>query len=134
MKRAAKISLWIFGSFLAAFIIFNGVYYLANYKEIRREAADLQSCKTHFAKLQHDLPLGTPRDEVLRYLKASGDHEGSEIGQTDEIYVALGRVQSGWPCNYFDYDAQLSFTFDTLPGSLRRNLAHITMKPVGHCL
>lgn len=134
MRRSAKISLWTVGSFVAAILIVNGVYYLANYKKIRQEAADLQSCKAHFAKLQHDLPPGTPRDQVLRYLKASGNREGAEIGPTDEIYVPLGRVQScGWPCSHFDYDAELSFTFGASPG-LPRRLAHITMNTTGQCV
>jgi hypothetical protein len=135
MKRAAKILLWIFGSLLAAFIVFNGVYYLANYNKIRQEAVDLQACNNHFAEVQHDLPLGTPRDQVLRYLKAHGQDEGPRIGQADEIYVNLGRVKSeSLVCDYFDYYAEFSFTFDTSPGSLRRNLAHITKGSSGHCL
>ena len=134
MKRTARILLWIVGSLFAAFIVFNGVYYLANYKKMRQEAADRQSCETRFTKLQHDLPLGMSRDEILRYLKATGQDEGPEISQADEVYVTLGRVQSdSLVCNYFDYYAELSFSSDASPSSPRR-LAHITKKLSGHCL
>jgi hypothetical protein len=84
------------------------------------------------ARLQHDLPVGTPRAEVKRYL----DSEKFAYSEEARITVNLGRVPGdGFACDY--WSAHLSFEFRRLgeAGKLPdAKLNGISLKKFGHCL
>jgi hypothetical protein len=135
MKRVAKILLWIAGSFLAAVLVLNGAYYVANLKNIYKAASDRKLCDSRLAQLQHDLPIRTPRDEVVRYLQEHGQDTSQFGGTGDQISVNLGKIKSTvWYCSFFVEYADISFTSDIAQNSNRRSLDHIETKSVGECL
>jgi hypothetical protein len=84
------------------------------------------------ARLQHDLPVGTPRGEVKRYL----DSEKFVYSEGERIIVNLGRVPGdGFVCDY--WSARFSFEFRRLgeAGKLPdAKLNGISLRKFGHCL
>jgi len=132
MKRTAKVLLWTLGSVVAAVLIFVGLSYL---KSVRQANLDHRLCDTRLAQLQHDLPIGTSRQEVLSYLQAHGENVIQFGGEGDNVSVNLGKIQSTvWFCSFFMEYADISFTSGFEQGSDRRSLAHIATRSIGECL
>ena len=135
MKRPAKILLWTLGSLVAVFVILSGTWYMMNARKIRQAAEKQRLCDDRLARLQHNLPLGTSREEVIRYLQTHQQDMVAVLSDGDNLQVTLGRIhENSWVCNYFDKYAVLTFTTKTSPQSVREYLDHITPKSVGQCL
>ena len=84
------------------------------------------------ARLQHDLPVGTSRAEVKRYL----DSEKFAYTEGDRVTVNLGQVPGdGFACDH--WSAYLSFEFRSLGEAGRlpdARLNRISLNRFGHCL
>jgi len=135
MKRIAKVLLWIAGSLFAVCVVFAVVLYITNMKNVRKAVEDQRGCDSRLDALRRDLPIGTPREEVLHYLHARGEDKPGPLSDTDEVYVDLGRIQStSLVCNFFQEYARLSFVSNSSTGQAQRQLAQITTEFRGECL
>jgi hypothetical protein len=136
MKRSAKILLWTLGSIVALVVIFNVVFYLVNFKSIWQAALERRLCGDRLAQLQHDLPLGTSREDSIRNLDEHRANMVTVLTEGDNLKVFLGGIhKNSWNvCSHFDKYAVLAFTTDTSPGSVQEHLAHIIPRSVGECL
>ncbi len=135
MKRAAKILLWTLGSAIAVLMILNGVWYAMNWRTIRHAAEERRLCADRLAQLQHDLRLGTSREDTIRYLDEHRANMVTVLNEGDNLEVVLGRIhEKSWVCNYWDEYAVLSFTAENSSGSTREQLSHITQDAAGQCL
>jgi hypothetical protein len=99
-----------------------------------RETAELEAnFRAQLVQYQRALPIGTPRSEVLKYLKSQ--KVDYFTGNRREINVDLGREPDVFPCDYWMVYASLDFgrsqtTDQPAPQDL---LAAISLKRIGHC-
>ena len=135
MKRVAKILLWIAGSIFAVCFVIAGVISLASLKSVRKAAADQKVCDARFAQLKHDLPIGTPRAEILHYVQSHGMNAVQFGGEGSQVSVDLGKIGSTvWYCSFFVEYADFSFSAGVEQDPGQTPLTRISTKSLGECL
>jgi hypothetical protein len=135
VKQTAKVLQWVIGGLVTSCFVVTGILYLTSLKYVRRADADKKKCDSELVRLQQDLPIGTSREDVLRYLQIHNQNIVQFVGDGDQVSVNLGKVQSTvWYCSFFVEYADISFISDIAQNSGQRSLSRIETKSLGECL
>jgi len=135
--RLVKSALAILGIILLAV----ACYLVYGYRQLKLQSAaahrtrsDLEvKFQSQHEQYQLDLPIGTPRAQVRKYLDS---HKVQYNEWRGEISVHLGDEPDVFPCDRWDVYVSLEFDHaqDKPESTLLDKLTKVSLKRVGHCL
>ena len=126
MKRLAIAFLLMLGLISAAGFVY---FHISNNHRKQQAALNQAASEARIAGLRSGLPIGTPRDKVIAYLRA---HPLNFYESGGTLYVQLSSSPSTvWYCSTFASYADLSFTEDSSQVSTKNILNHLTIETRG---